>query len=250
MRVIISTMLFIAALLVQDNQTALGVDLSKIDRQIAKEPEYQSTSPGYCLLVFGLEARTRLWLVIDDSIVYFDRNGNGDLTEEGERISGSGYGVNRLRFSIGDVVEADGATTHRNLVIIKDTDSRFKLRIRTADGIYRSVGEEFEIPAVKPRLAATPNDAPIIHPNGPITFARYGLVNFVPRTASNDVEKWLRLIVGSAGVGPGTFTIVDACEDVGLGCDDGQKLEADLRFPARDPDAPPIVVKQKLETDG
>ena len=36
-------------------------DLSKVDRTIAKEPIYQ-TAPRYCLLVFGHEANTRVWL--------------------------------------------------------------------------------------------------------------------------------------------------------------------------------------------
>ncbi len=36
-------------------------DLGKIDRTIAKEPAYQ-TKPKYCLLVFGPEAKIRVWL--------------------------------------------------------------------------------------------------------------------------------------------------------------------------------------------
>ena len=37
-----------------------AVDLTKIDRAIAKEPVYKSKSPRYCLLVFGPEAKTRV----------------------------------------------------------------------------------------------------------------------------------------------------------------------------------------------
>jgi hypothetical protein len=37
-------------------------------------------------MVFGPEARDRVWLVLDDEALYVDRNGNGDLTEEGKRI--------------------------------------------------------------------------------------------------------------------------------------------------------------------
>jgi hypothetical protein len=64
----------------------LAADLSKIDRAIRKEPTYQSKSPKYCLLVFGPEAAARVWLVHDGDVLYVDRNGNGDLTENGERI--------------------------------------------------------------------------------------------------------------------------------------------------------------------
>jgi hypothetical protein len=63
-----------------------AVDLSKIERSIRKEPVYQSPNPQYCLLVFGPEAKTRVWLVLDGDVLYLDRNGDGDLTEPGKRI--------------------------------------------------------------------------------------------------------------------------------------------------------------------
>lgn len=65
--------------------SAFAGDLSKIDRTIAKEPVYES-NPKYCLLVFGPEAKTFVWLVLDGDLLYVDRNGNGDLTEPGERV--------------------------------------------------------------------------------------------------------------------------------------------------------------------
>src|SRR5262245_16890818 len=37
-------------------------DLTKINRTIGKEPPYES-KPKYCLVVFGPEAKTRVWLV-------------------------------------------------------------------------------------------------------------------------------------------------------------------------------------------
>src|SRR6266702_3291632 len=51
-----------------------AVDYTKIDRTIAKEPRYQSKTPKYCLLVFGPEAKTRVWLVLDRDVLYVDRN--------------------------------------------------------------------------------------------------------------------------------------------------------------------------------
>src|SRR5215475_2825826 len=62
------------------------VDLTKVDRVIAKEPKYQN-QPRYALLVFGPKADRRAWLVMDgEDVLYVDRNGNGDLPEEGERV--------------------------------------------------------------------------------------------------------------------------------------------------------------------
>src|SRR5262249_60230214 len=54
-------------------QPALGVDLTKIDRTIAKEPAYQSKSPSYGLLVFGSKAKSRAWVVLDGDVLYVAR---------------------------------------------------------------------------------------------------------------------------------------------------------------------------------
>jgi hypothetical protein len=78
---LVSVILVVAA----GTAPASGVDLSRINRIIAKEPTYRS-APRYCLLVFGPEARTHVWLVIDGNTLYVDRNSNGDLTEAGEAV--------------------------------------------------------------------------------------------------------------------------------------------------------------------
>jgi hypothetical protein len=62
------------------------VDLTKVDRVLTKEPKYQN-QPRYALLVLGPKADRRVWLVMDgEDVLYVDRNGNGDLTEDGERV--------------------------------------------------------------------------------------------------------------------------------------------------------------------
>jgi hypothetical protein len=66
---------------------SLAADLAKIDRTIAKEPAYRTKAPKYCLLVFGREGKNRVWLVQDGDALYVDRNGNGDLTEPGEKVA-------------------------------------------------------------------------------------------------------------------------------------------------------------------
>jgi hypothetical protein len=48
--------------------TAQAADLSKVDRSIGKEPAYQA-KPKYCLVVFGPEARARVWLVVDGDFI-------------------------------------------------------------------------------------------------------------------------------------------------------------------------------------
>jgi len=64
---------------------ASAADLAKIDRKIVKEPAYGS-KPMYCLLVFGPEAKTRAWLVLDGDTLYIDRHADGDLTHPEDRL--------------------------------------------------------------------------------------------------------------------------------------------------------------------
>src|SRR5262249_28305053 len=86
----------------------LGVraaDPSKIDRTLGKEPAYRA-KPKYCLAVFGPEARTRVWLVLDGDVLYADRNGDGDLTAKDKRISKK-Y-VPEEGFQVGTIAPRDG----------------------------------------------------------------------------------------------------------------------------------------------
>ena len=70
--------------------TARGADLTKIDRKIAKEPAYQN-EPKYCLLVFGPEAKTRVWLVLDNDTLYVVYLPRGTTIADGGCDALSGY---------------------------------------------------------------------------------------------------------------------------------------------------------------
>jgi hypothetical protein len=50
-----------------------------------KEPLYQK-EPRYALLVLGPQREQRVWMVLDGTTLYVDRNGNGDLTEPDKRL--------------------------------------------------------------------------------------------------------------------------------------------------------------------
>ena len=54
-------------------------------RPPTKEPKYQKEA-RYALLVFGAKREQRVWMVLDGTTLYVDRNGNGDLNEPGERL--------------------------------------------------------------------------------------------------------------------------------------------------------------------
>src|SRR5262249_21914191 len=87
------------------------IDLSKVDRVIKKEPAYHS-KPQYCLLLFGRQAETRIWLVLDGDVLYVDYNADGDLTEPGKKFAIRSRGVR-----VPEIVERDGKTRHKNLQI-------------------------------------------------------------------------------------------------------------------------------------
>jgi hypothetical protein len=179
--------------------TAWCADLTKIDRTIAKEPAYKS-KPAYCLLVFGPEAKTRVWLVRDGNVLYVDRNGNGNLTDDGEPVVSNGGPA--PVFEAGDITEAGGRVKHTQLVLqFHDNDQ---------GGIWTSLQMSIEgkVPQAASegerllRFAARPQDAPVVHFNGPLT------IRIVTRTGAGAGERYFAEI-GTPGLGPGTFATID-----------------------------------------
>src|SRR5437899_1014523 len=100
------------AVLAANYSAAAAADLDKIERRIAREPAYK-TKPKYCLLVFGPQANSRVWLVQDGDTLYVDRNGNGDFTEKDKQVVTKTAGDNYRTFEAGDI--HDGALTHSGL---------------------------------------------------------------------------------------------------------------------------------------
>jgi hypothetical protein len=135
------------------------------DRTLAKEPKYVD-SPKYFLLVFGPEAKTRVWCVLDgDKTLYVDRNHNGDLTEPGERFGLTGD--NKL--AVGDITESDGKTTHSGLTIlgpIKDAKSDHSVL-----AVWVDINGEYTMSTnIKiDQSMARPKDAPVRHFHGPMS---------------------------------------------------------------------------------
>jgi hypothetical protein len=184
---------------------ATAADLSEIDRIIVKEPAYQSKAAKYCLLVFGPEAKTRVWLVQDGDKLYVDRNGSGDLTEPGKQVSAqkgddtdSKDGV--CTFEAGDI--QDGNRLHKNLTLsvvklddLAERDAHVKAYL-SRDPRVRGylLGIDAEIPGwtgTAPggrvrqqmfyrdgngilKLAEKPQNAPVIHLGGPWQVSLFG----------------------------------------------------------------------------
>jgi hypothetical protein len=201
---------------------AAAADLTRIDRAVGREPAYKS-KPEYCLLVFGPEAKTRVWLVRDQDVLYVDRNGNGDLTEKGK----GHVGVNHpkcIHWEIGEIVEADGRTRHTDLGVRFESGS-WLLWLRTADGLRQEVGNEVG----RLQFAARPQDAPIIHFAGPLTFLRPAfwekLVAFTP-----GAEAHFTILLGTPGLGGGAAAYGYS---EGFGKPGAVRIVVDAEFPGR-----------------
>jgi len=216
---------------------ARAADLSAIKRDILREPVYQG-APKYCLLVFGKDAATRIWMVLDGNTLYVDRNGNGDLTEAGEKVTGQ----NGSYFTVGQIVERDG-TVHKDLHVYALGNGTFSLTIghdqRTQFvGIARMD---------RPAWGDKRHSAPIIHLNGPMTLERYGPIYTVPREANLHSRRRfsLRLLLGTPGLGKGTFASYDEVCGENLG-----PIRADIEYPSNDPLAAPLKQRLELIHDG
>jgi hypothetical protein len=150
-----------------------------------KEPTYHSGSPGYCLLLFGPEAKTRVWLVFDGDDLYIDRNANGDLTEEGEKVAPEKKeevpgGTTRYVFRAGPVTEVDGKTRHPDVRLDADRgrDGRWSLYCTSVNvrGKYgetvltprRPVRVVAGRPAAGLSLGTKPEEAPVLHFHAPL----------------------------------------------------------------------------------
>jgi hypothetical protein len=259
--------------------SAVAADLMAVDRTIRKEPAYQS-KPKYCLLVFGPEAKTRVWLVLDlvtepweadgaKNALYVDRNGNGDLTEPGERVtctlrrqeSFASFSARPSvsycpHFEVGPVIEHDGQTRHTDLRL--DVDSYVQkyrpcsLSVKVHGRAVQSAGGTLL------RFADRPQDAPIIHFNGPLTMRVHmdSGVFHVPigYQGGDEAPPWseqhplgrgtpwsLYAQLGTPGLGRGTFAALSA-EAVPA---DAHPV-ADLEFPAPEPRKAPAKVRVVL----
>jgi len=173
-----------------------GPDLSKIDRTIAREPAYRS-KPAYCLLVFGPQAKTRVWLVRDGNTLYVDRNGNGDLTEEGERVVRKAAPA--PHFEAGDITAAGCRGKYTQLVVQFHDKEGWTVLVISVAGKGRQAASEGERSL---RFAARPENAPVVHLDGTLT------MRLAQRAKVDEGEVFVAEI-GTPGLGSGTFATVD-----------------------------------------
>ena len=255
---------------------AVSADPPPIDRTIAKEPVYQTKTPKYGLLVFGPAAKDRVWFVLDGETLYVDRNGNGDLTEPGEKVAakkpreGVKPGEGEFTFEIGDLTV--GGKTHKAFVLyvapltafagapIMDDPAVKAALAKDAKAVVANVSGDVDVPGLKGggiggrvsfdvgfldntgilQLGASPAAAPVIHLGGPLEITFY--VDYPKLRVGRSSE--FVLVVGTPGIGPGTFAAIGYEDTIPKTA----KPVADIAYqPAKAGDAP---LKERHEITG
>jgi hypothetical protein len=237
---------------------AHAVDPDKITPPPAKEPTYQSNAPKYALLVFGPKAAARTWLVLDGTTLYVDRNGNGDLTEEGEKVAGkkgdSIFGDNVHTFAIGELHDGDRRHLNATLAVSQTKampgrgagGTEFSLHMEVDVPGYRGFGEGGRV--LQGAGSADINGAlqfsdrsqvaPVLHFGGPWTVALYSRPAF---RVNREMEMYL--VLGTPGRGSGTF--VASAYDGVIPPDVYPKAE--IAFPAQKPGEPPVRINYEIK---
>ena len=242
---------FLAALMLASGASVSvwATDLTKIDRAIAKEPAYKSR-PKYCLLVFGPEARTRVWLVLDGEVLYVDRTAGGDLTGPGKRTENVSKTEKALHFRPGAITAVGGKTRYALEVEVVRQGPRFWIPVTVnADKVSftspQCGGENGSL-----RFADRAQDAPVLHFDGPLTMKvgrqqakiTKGKTDLTAGTGQEFVRgrtSPLPVMVGTPGRGEGTFAAQ-------LFRPGDPPAAAEIVFPNRSGGGKPIVVKVAL----
>jgi hypothetical protein len=216
---------------------ACAADLSKVDRTLEKEPKYAG-QPKYCLLVFGAEAKHRVWLVQDGKTLYVDRNGDGDLTEAADKVAAQKAPSGDEGAHVFEAGELKvGGKTHKGLEVavlplkaLAGNPNRMALPQvgptvkKHPDAITARISIDVECESLRGggvggrvtftaflfdldgvlQFGSKPDDAPIIHLDGPLQITFFGSKPTWVGGRSQDTV----LCVGTPGSGPGTFAML------------------------------------------
>jgi hypothetical protein len=232
-----STLLWpVLAWLALGSAQAIAADLHRIDRVIAREPAYQSATPLYCLVVFGPDARTRVWLVRDGDRLYADLNATGDLTEKGKCLPVKRNGEGFESVLTPPLLAGEGVPPNTRLKV-KFFERQVEL-LGLTDQLHYVSSDGQGLFHFADRAAS----APIVYFGGPWTLSPNDQYTFQrgPRGTKLSVK------VGSPGLGPGTFAAVYHGEVFGR-IPRSLVPEADIAFPPRVAGAPPIRTRVVLD---
>ena len=193
------------------------VEFSKIKREIGKLPPLISKQPLYGLFLLGANTSTPVWAVLDQSkpdakaydVLYLDLNGDGDLTQSGERFVGipegvSGTGDTVCKFKIGRFVEPGTDRTHTDFTIAW-RQKWVSFRMNWLGG-KQTMGPYAPETGGYGNFSDSPQTAPIIVLGHDRPFQ---MTHWMSGTLRRNQENDFRVFIGNMGDRPGYFTAVD-----------------------------------------
>lgn len=207
---------------------AVALDLEKVDRTIVKEPVYRSKTPKYCLVVFGPEAKVRMWLVTDGDRLYVDRNANGDLTDDAGPYLSRYKASEAGSWRVGKIVQA--GTKYLDFRVVRSSSGRFHVRNNASTKPFNMWA------GIVGRLVFgdAPHKAPILHFGGPLTIRPLRVKRLV-----RGAKMSFSVRAGTPGHGgEGAFTYVNGPEF---------KKTVAIRFPAPDGGDNSVELKYKFD---
>lgn len=140
-----------------------AVDLSKIERTVKKHPftkPEQRDSVGWVLLVFGEEAKTRMWVAVNGQTMAQDRNFDGDLTDD--KLNNA---TSNNTFELGPITDPDTKVTYKNV--------RLRVHPRHEFSVHLIVPGKYEQSVEPMPFGKSPETAPIVHLDGPLTVGMF-----------------------------------------------------------------------------
>lgn len=185
--------------------------LLTVDRTLKKEPRYGDT-PGYVMFAFGPDSTRRMWAVLDGQTLYIDKNGNGDLTEDGERVQPFliPWETPNPKSAFFQLPALDAAGG-------KHTDFYFSAIRLGAGAAYAKIGLKVDGKTMQftgpedLRLTETPAEARVLPFGSRVVTAQVSQT--MPGTPEAGKAVDFRVRVGTPGVGAGSF-VAFGSEDV------------------------------------
>jgi hypothetical protein len=219
-----------AALLVVAGLSPAGAaDLAKIDRDLKGEPKYATPAPKYCLLAFGPEAKTLVWLVLDGDALHVRASFGAKEPPAWREFKRAKYGV-----AIGDVWGEGGEVRYEQLRYFPGNEDR-TLSVRI-DGGMQTAGHDIRGELA---FAASAKKAPVVHFGGPLTLDLF--YDQLPLRSGHVID--MTAVVGTKGLGPGTFAAINV-----RAYPKGAWPTAVIEYPARD-GGKPVVAQVRLADD-
>jgi hypothetical protein len=229
---------------------ARAADLSAIDRRIAALPEFTAERQFYALLVLGPEARARVWFVVDGERLFVDRDGDGDLTDDGAPAhadatrDANGFISLSRSWKVGTLpVSPRYAEVEAHFALVNPawrpeptaSNRKFMERYMSAAAKTPDANSSFiwlkvdgkRLQVGSGMFARSPEAAPVIHVDGPLTL---GVIEpLVPAMLERGPHPAdFRLFVGTPGLG--CFATIGYDE-----LPPEARPQVEVEFPAKEP---------------